>query len=138
MHCFYILYEVVNGGCRGKFVIVEHREEIRNIVILKKDNLILPRGVGKSLIFQSCPLEFYSWHGATESFIVFFSLINTLKRNQTVAQRQLSYGPPVTAVSYFRAINSREHFDFIHDLFVFKQMIQKPFSRIIFLICITI
>ena len=69
---------------------VEQKEAIRNIVVLKKDTLIiLPTGFGKSLIFQLLPFVFDSWLGASESFILVVSPLNALMRDQTVKLNDL-------------------------------------------------
>ena len=63
----------------------EQKEAIRNIVVLKKDTvIILPTGFGKSLIYQLLPFVFDSWLEASESFILVVSPLNALMRDQTV------------------------------------------------------
>ena len=66
---------------------VKQREAIKNIVLLKKDTLIiLPTGFGKSLIYQLLPFVFDSWLGASKSFV---SPLNALMRDQTVKLNDL-------------------------------------------------
>ena len=68
----------------------EQKEAIRNIVVLKKDTLIiLPTGFGKLLIFQLLPFVFDSWIGASHSFILVVSPLNALMRDQTVKLNDL-------------------------------------------------
>ena len=69
---------------------VKQKEAIRNIVLLKKDTLIiLPTGFGKSLIYQLLPFVFDSWLGASKSFVLVVSPLNALMRDQTVKLRSL-------------------------------------------------
>ena len=69
---------------------VQQKEAIKNIVVSKKDSLIiLPTGFGKSLIFQLLPFVFDSWLGASKSFILVVSPLNALMRDQTVKLNDL-------------------------------------------------
>ncbi|XP_067026602.1 bifunctional 3'-5' exonuclease/ATP-dependent helicase WRN-like [Acropora muricata] len=69
---------------------VKQKEAIRNIVLLKKDTLIiLPTGFGKSLIYQLLPFVFDSWLGASKSFVLVVSPLNALMRDQTVKLNDL-------------------------------------------------
>ena len=69
---------------------VQQKEAMRNIVVLRKDTLIiLPTGFGKSLIFQLLPFVFDSSLGATKYFILVVSPLNALMRDQTVKLNDL-------------------------------------------------